>query len=252
MKKSLLALALLASTAASAQITLEKKYPIAVEPFKLANGALKFIGVVEAANQIRIYNADHSLLRQVTVPVAAGERVNYVEYGSDRLFNTNASLEFVVYLNTQSSNTTRVMDESGATLLTVDSCSYVTVHNTAVGAKMITYSESVTSGSYSKVYGLGGTYTPLKTAGAKSDAVGQPYPNPATESLRLPYELKVGQVATLTVSTATGQTVKTYQVDNTFDHLVLNARELRAGVYLYRLTLADGTVSAARRFVVQR
>ena len=43
--------------------------------------------------------------------------------------------------------------------------------------------------------------------------------------------------------------VKSYQVDATFDHLQLDAHELRSGVYTYRVVTATG-VSAGKKFVV--
>ncbi|SHJ76440.1 Por secretion system C-terminal sorting domain-containing protein [Hymenobacter daecheongensis DSM 21074] len=250
MRKALLALALMTSSIASAQITLERKYPILVEPFKLANGDLKYIGAVEATHQVNIYNANHSLLRQVAVPVAAGQRVSYVEYASDRLFNTNNTLEFIVYLNTTSVNTTRVMDETGAVLLSVDSCSYVSVHNTAVGTKMIAYPQLAQGDLYSKVYSLAGTYTPLRTANKADDLIAGPYPNPTTQSIRLPYTVKPGEVATLQVLDMSGRVVKSYQVDAAFDHLLLNAHELRGGAYVYRVTSAAGT-GPGKKFIVR-
>ncbi|MCB2379784.1 T9SS type A sorting domain-containing protein [Hymenobacter sp. BT635] len=102
-----------------------------------------------------------------------------------------------------------------------------------------------------RFYSIGGTYTPLKASTKLDELTASPYPNPAAESIRLPYLVKKGEVATLDVLNMTGQVVKSYQVDATFDHLQLSARELPAGTYVYRVTSATGA-TAGKKFVVSR
>jgi hypothetical protein len=242
----------LLSLAASAQITLEKKHSSQLDFHKLSTGEVKYAGFSEATNQVNVYNQNHSLYRQIPVNVPAGYIIDGIDFVSDKLFNANAGLEVLVYFYSQTStpNVTRVLDETGGTLATLDSCLYVRIANTPTGTKMIS-SVSEGSASYSKVYSLGGTYTPLKTAGKSDELTASPYPNPAAESIRLPYSVKKGEVATLDVLSMTGQVVKSYQVDATFDHLQLSARELPAGAYVYRVTSATGA-SAGKKFVVTR
>ncbi|TGE23541.1 T9SS type A sorting domain-containing protein [Hymenobacter metallicola] len=249
-KLLLLCFTSLLSLTASAQITLEKKHSSQLDFHKLSTGEVKYAGFSEATNQVNIYNQNHSIYRQIPVNMPTGYTVDGVDFVSDKLFNTNAGLEVLVYFYSQTSapNFTRILDETGGTLTSLDSCLFVRVANTPMGTKMISY-VSEGSASYSKVYGLGGTYTPLKTAGKADELTASPYPNPAAESIRLPYTVKGGEVATLDVLSMTGQVVKSYRVDATFDHLQLDAHELRNGAYTYRIVTAAG-VSAGKKFVV--
>lgn len=256
MKKTLLAALLLAAGSAQAQITFEHKYAQQVKPFKLSTGEVKYATYVPGtANQVRIYNQNHSLLRQITValPATIGGDIDYL---SDKLFNTTPDLEFLVYTYGYGSGVepgAQVFSETGASLLRVDSTSFVDIYNSAAGTKLVTYqANNATSGAgYSKVYGLAGTRTALKTLAAAGPETAQPYPNPTAERVQLPYTVAAGQVGELTVTDVTGRSVAHYQVDATFDHLLFDTRGLRPGVYLYQVQVAGRPVAAARRFVVQ-
>ncbi|TGE23495.1 T9SS type A sorting domain-containing protein [Hymenobacter metallicola] len=250
-KLLLLGFTSLLSLAASAQITLEKKHSSSLDFYKLSTGEVKYAGFSEATNQVNIYNQNHSLYRQIPVNVPTGYALDGVDYISDKLFNTTAGLEVLVCFFSRTpaaANFVRILDETGSTVATLDSSTFVRIANTPTGTKLIS---SITEGapSYSKVYALGGIYTPLKAAGKSDELTASPYPNPAAESIRLPYLVKKGEVATLDVLNLTGQVVKSYQVDSTFDHLQLSARELPAGTYVYRVTSASGTTAGKKSIV---
>ena len=254
MKKTLLAGLLLAAGSAQAQITFEHKYAQQVNIFKLSTGDVKYAAYVSGtANQVRIYNQNHSLFRQISVPLPANLG-GYIDYLSDKLFNTTPDLEFLVYTydhNGQVQPFAQVFSETGTSLLKADSTGFVDIYNSAAGTKLVTYQSGATGTGYSKVYSLGGTRTALKTLSAAGPETAQPYPNPTAERVQLPYTIAAGQVGALTISDVAGRTVAHYQVDSTFDHLLFDTRGLRPGVYLYQVQVAGRTAAAARRFVVQ-
>jgi len=255
MKKALLALLLLAAGSAKAQITFEHKYPQKVNIFKLSTGEVKYAAYVSGTtNQVRVYNQNHSLFRQLSVPLAATVQAE-VDYLSDKLFNTTPDLEFMLYCYDPAPNAplafAQVFSETGTSLLRVDSTNFVDIYNSTAGTKLVTYQRTVAGDSYySKVYALGGSRAALKTTDAAGKEAAQPYPNPTGGQVQLPYKVAAGQVGELTVTDVTGRTVAHYQVDGTFDHLLFYARGLRPGVYLYWVQVA-GQSSATRRFVVQ-
>ena len=255
MKKTLRAAAffmtgvLLSSSALHAQITPERNYTSLVYPGKLSTGDVKYVGYSElttTTGQIKIYNANHSIYKQVNVTVPAGATVEDITYLSDKLFNPTAGLEFVLNMRNVSATVyggMRIIDENGAVLFARDSTSYPEIYNTPAGTKMLLnyYSDSM-----AKVYGLSGTLTALAVAPkASSDAL-LPYPNPTAADIRLPYSVATGQVAQLIVRDVTGRQMSSYQVDSAFDHLLFSTRGLRPGIYFY--TVANGP---ARRFTVQ-
>lgn len=255
MKKFLLAAGLLlAGASAQAQITLEHKYAEQIQVFKLSTGEVKYAAYFPGTSgQVRVYNQNHSILRQVTVPLPAGVDA-YVDYVSDRLFNTNSGLEFVLFYSSGAPNYTdkaQVFDEAGASLLQADSCSFIDIRNTPLGTKLITYQRKPTNGNYSKVYSLPGAITALRTSAAVGASTEVPYPNPASVAISLPYLVARGQVGKLVVVDAAGRVVTSYQVDSTFDALLLDAREVRPGVYHYRVE-SNGSTSPSKKFVVAR
>ena len=248
--------------AAQAQVTLEQRYAD-LQVTRFSNGDLKYVVDNEAAGTVAIYNENHSLLRQLTVPAGTGGYAyTYSALVSDKLFNTDNAIEYIAFYNRSLPNGDNIgqaliLSESGTRLLTIDSVStadYV-VRGTS-GLKLLAgirrYDAAGNSvGSYEAVYALGGTSSPLVNRAASTAADAQPYPNPTHERITLPYSVPAGQTATLDVLDLTGRVVKTYTVGAAFDHLLLDARELRAGAYTYRLRRADGSLAAGKRFVVQ-
>ncbi|HEX8349973.1 MAG TPA: T9SS type A sorting domain-containing protein [Hymenobacter sp.] len=247
-------IALLAGGSAQAQVTFEAKYSQQIQLFKLSTGEFKYAGYFPGAtNQVRVYNQNHSLFRQISVSLPANSTEPFLDYLSDKTFNTTTGLEFMLYYSSNTTGTAyaQVFDESGVSLLKADSCGFVDIYNSPAGTKLITYQQTRSGGSYSKVYGLGGVLTPLKVR-AEATTLSQPFPNPATDQIQLPYSgLQRGEVATLTIVDAAGRQIESYQVDSMFDHLLLNTRSYRPGTYIYRVATKEGT-RMSRRFSVNR
>jgi len=253
MKKFLLAAGLfLTGASARAQIALEQVYAADITAYKISTGDVKYVGYFPSVGQIRIYNANHSVYRQAAFTPPANFQVQQIEYLSDRLFNSTPGLEMVVNMFNASVGASRmeVIDEAGANVITVDSSSYPQIFNSAAGTKMVANVYTPTR-VYAKVYSLPGTYTALRTQEAKLSETAAPFPNPAADQITLPYRLQPGQSGTLTVFTSTGRQVASYNIDSTFDHLLLNARSLRPGVYSYQLTV-NGQPGGSQRFTVTR
>ncbi|MCC3159532.1 T9SS type A sorting domain-containing protein [Hymenobacter sp. 15J16-1T3B] len=257
MRQLLLAAAMLVSTAASAQITYETTYVTTgttqdLSFFKLANGDVKFAKVDVTARQITVYNLNHSVLRSFAIPaLPAGNTLSPgVEYMSDKLFNQDANFEYIINSYRQVGNDyvskSWVFSETGTQLFAADSAD-IDIFNTPNGAKMVTYHYPLPANNVQKrqVYALAGTLTSVRPAGAVDAA--QPFPNPAVGAINLPYQVQRGQQATLEVLDMTGRVVKRFTVDSTFDHLLLQAGELRPGAYTYRVGAVPG-----KKFVVGR
>ncbi|MBD2768397.1 T9SS type A sorting domain-containing protein [Hymenobacter sp. BT664] len=267
MKHFLLSLALLVvgTASAQAQVTLEKRYAGYLETIKLSDGSVKYYVPSSSSPQLRIYNQDHSIFRTITVPAVAGVTLRYIQGVTDKLFNQDGALEYVAFYNDVDPTTfvekdvMRVWNESGGLLAAGDTAEFAQFYNTPTGTKMLISGATRTSsifggGPYievTRVYALGGTYTPLRTQVGATEALAQPYPNPTNELIQLPYAIAQGQVGTLRVLDAAGRVVVHYQVDNHTNHLLLRTDRLPAGVYTYTIETTSG-VSAGRRFVVQK
>ncbi|MDO7874622.1 T9SS type A sorting domain-containing protein [Hymenobacter sp. ASUV-10] len=262
-------LGLAATTTVRAQMTLEHSYRADIGASRLSTGALVYYewpvdGQTPASNALTLYQENHAVLRQLTVPTVAGYTFESVDFVSDKLFNQDNALEYVANYSRQNTNAgfyrLVVVSETGTQLAMTDTVEYDNVAQLVRGSSGIkllvpTYRIDAAgnqTGHYTKVFALGGSHLPTASrAASTATAEALPYPNPAHERITLPYSVPAGQTATLEVLDLTGRVAKTYTVGAAFDHLLLDARELRAGAYTYRLRRADGTVTAGKRFVVQ-
>ncbi len=255
---SLLALALSAQPA-TAQITLETFHSgVPVDYGRMSGGELKYVFAAGVGSgQFTIYNADHTVNQQITIPPIAGYSLGGVSYLSNGLFDTNpATLEFVTtYLPVLSAGTTYKTVIYGAqmnVLATLDSVGLVTIHNTEVGTKLIASVVKLGTNGYAvyrtRFYALPGHYSsPLRVASETDPAEHfDPWPNPAAGTVRLPYELKAGQSAPLTVLDATGRVVRTLTVGSAFTDVLLDTRDLAPGVYTYRVMGSSGQFVVAQ------
>jgi hypothetical protein len=251
---------LVCAGSASAQVTLEKRYDGALATAKLSDGNVKYYQPNVTSPVLRIYNQDHSIFRILSVPVVTGVTVRRIDAVSDKLMNQDAALEYVAVYgdpNAQPNAETdklRIWTETGGLVLAADTVEETRFYNTPQGTKMIArgfWLDATNNGrEVTKVYSVGGTYTPLKTTDAKADAAAQPWPNPAVELVRLPYQVKADEIATLRVYDAAGCVVTQYQVNNQYDHLALDTRKFSPGVYVYRVEVA-GAVTPGQRFIVR-
>ena len=243
---------LLAANVVQAQISLEHRYPLSLEPFKLSTGDVKFAGASNNGQQVVIYNSNHSLYRQVTLGLPAGSSSVYdVNSLSDKLFDATSTLEFVVTYSNNTTNvyTTRVYNEAGAVVLNVDSCNFAQPYNLPTGTKLFCFGSSGNA-RFTKIYTLPGTLVTLRAASSSTGLESTAYPNPTTGMIVLPYELQSGQIATLEIMDMTGRIVKSYNVGSAFKDLLVQAGELRSGSYVYRLVTSTGP-TVGKKFTVQ-
>lgn len=224
------------------------------------NGDMKYV-TQGPTGQAYIYNLNHSVYKQLTPPAVSGYDISYIFFVSDALFDTSvANVEYMAYYGVSGNPDaarTIVYSENGGVIATLDSVSSygVKFYNTSAGSKMIT-SPGGSTRPYTRVYGLAGTYMPLKTTGAATQIEGSVYPNPGRTGapINLPYQLTAGQRAALEVLDMTGRVVRSFAVaGGTFDHLLLSPADLPApGAYVYRIVPANGgAATVGKRFVVQ-
>ena len=265
MKKILLTLFVVALTTdiATAQITQEHRYNGVGDVVRMSTGDYKYqlvSAVPGSPVRVTLYNLNHSIFRAISVPTLGPNfGAPYVQYVSDALFDTNpATIEYVAIYNVGTSGDEKraiVYSETGAQLLSIDSTSYyVDVYNTSAGAKLVAsrrvFSQTgVWQRETTRVFGLPGRLSLRAATPALPDVAGA-YPNPTHETVALPYTLPTGGRGILRVYDATGRSVVSYQVDGHTDHLMLTARDLRPGVYLYRVETAAG-ITAGQRFTIE-
>lgn len=251
---------MLASGLAQAQITPEKVYQGSGEMIRLSNGDYKYQMTRLGANQVTVYNLNHSIYKQLTVPgLSTSYELRSTQYVSDALFDLNPNnIEYIAtYGSTTGSGVSKavIYSETGTQLAVLDSANYyVSIYNTPSGAKLLNtirvYSNASTlTKEYTRVYSLAGRLALRVATPTLTDATGA-YPNPAFAFVNLPYSVEAGKSGVLKVYDVSGRLVKSYQVDSHIDHLEMSARDLRPGVYLYNVETAAGA-SSSRRFSIE-
>ncbi|MGZ4056063.1 MAG: T9SS type A sorting domain-containing protein [Bacteroidia bacterium] len=267
MKKNLLLLLALAFALNShAQVTFEHTYDSAATYNTCAGnvGQLmivkfevsgeRYVKINRCGGEISIYSMGHVLLKTISLaglPTAPG----YGNYGSflylsEHLFDNDPGMEFMYVCDSGSFYTTRIYNEDGSLLFTTNGSPLVIpnvelqqypIYNTSVGTKMILSYEN----GQAKVFGLAGTLTTEIGEANKNllqkSMISNPYPNPTNSSTRVDYKLPEGiDKGVIIFYDLQGSEVKRYNVDRTFDHLLISTSELAAGTYYFQLqTTAD-------------
>lgn len=253
MKKILLAAALMSAATAKAQMTLEHSYqPVSYfQVVNLEDEGEKYAMYDTTTKTLKLHNPDHSLWKTIQIPISAGFSFSNVYCLSTKFFNGDSKVElfYSEYNYTQSKYNGYVINEDGNILNTLPDVYYLIPAKVGNGWKVYCTSQLYKENVYS-VPGSMPTPTGLKPAEMKtSDAT--IYPNPAGEKATLRYTLPSGTATgTLHVFDASGRVVRSYQVSNMYNDVLIHTGDLTPGVYTYKLT-AEGAAPASARFVVE-
>jgi hypothetical protein len=289
MKKILFAMAAMLSPFSGlfCQIAFDQTYTItSYQPSgglfytKFSNLGYKYCVSDPAQKKIHIYNVNHSLHMTINIPLPSNITSFRVLYLSDRLFDTNSNIEYLidVYSTGQAPPKVYVFDQAGAQLFYKDSAlitepysddryvSQTGIFYNGVSAKMRLqrYTISATTPSRYELYTLPGelpcnsctsfTYTAPSNVGVRenSDQDGAMfYPNPASNWLKLKYTLPpASRSAEIRIYNSEGKLIETYLVDSAFESLLMPA-EYNNGLYVYSLYV-DGKRVKTEKIVLSK
>lgn len=249
-----------------AQITLEHSYPNGkweTSIVKLSNSGMKYQWVDVSTGALKLYNLDHSLYKSMTFPVLANMTNVEVAYVSEKTFDLDADIEFLVYYqddNNWINSLTKIIDESGAIILNAPSetpsiHTYDGIHgaifNTPNGTKMILDNHNDSS---AKVYSLPGTLfaTAIKNANYDNLNFLQSYPNPTENYITLAYSLPSSiKEAKVFIYDIEGKVVKSYTIDHNYKEILIDTQGFCNGTYLCQIN-SDGIKISDTKFIVQR
>jgi hypothetical protein len=247
MKKPILLLALIAFFFTSnAQISLENTYPASTGLTQLSVSGFRYYVMDVVNNQCRLYNMDHSAWKTINLDIPAGMYLYDIRYVSETLFNTDNKVE-LAYIYYSYDTTllyytyyTKVINEDGLMLLSIPGCAYIEVKTPgANGTKMLAYvyDYSIIVWTLNTlVYSLPGTL-PLNDIPVEGEAnLNKPFPNPSSSAVTIPYQLPGGiSTAEILLFSGSGQVIRRYKVDRTFNELLIQTAGLPRGVYMYQL-----------------
>lgn len=246
------------------QVTLQKTYNYSTAVVKLETLGYKYYLMDVPNAQCRIYNMDHSIFKTINCSVPNGYYLADIKYVSENLFNADSQIELVYtfykYVPTSTSYYyiygSKVINESGSNLLNIDGAQYIYVNKTGeTEYKLFAYCYDYSvfpEKVWTNIYSLTGSLvSALNISGSQPDNFLNAYPNPATDIVRIAYELPENiRNANLYLIDATGRQVKNYQIDNHIDNLALNVNDLLTGVYHYFIEY-NNIRTEAKKIVIQ-
>lgn len=262
-----------------AQITLENTYDSIMSNdntklyhVKLDVSGDKYVKVVEniygtSNRKIVLYDMNHSIWKTIDIsalPVIDDGMGNYVYYYyifylSENLFNTDSNVEFIYYNSSGSAGYLKVINELGVEQFSSDSA-YLFVNspnlqdngpifNSTAGTKMILHYFGAINKA--KVFSLPGTYTGIQPVLGGGESFVSAFPNPTNGQAKLDYKFPTGiTTGIIKVYDSAGNLMKSFNVDNSFDNVLLSTADVNAGTYFYSLETTQ-SVSTKKLVVVK-
>lgn len=286
MKKIILIALLAIGMTAKAQITLEHTYDSAatynwcsgpasqlmIIKFELSGE--RYVRINRCGKFLSIYDMSHTLQKNISlasIPQNYGN-VGTILYLSEKLFNTDSQFEFMyIYeftdTNGNGSVVTNIYNESLAMLFTDTSAARIIpnihlqqypIYNTSFGTKMILSCPNPgTSRGKARVFSLPGTLT-IGIAEANNNliimqtesSVSNAYPNPTNNTTQIDYTFPDGaNEGEIVFYDLTGNEIKRFKVDKTFNTLLVSTSDIAAGTYYYQLQ-TTGQNSDGKKLIV--
>lgn len=230
----------------NAQITLEHTFSnenSAVMVFN-TNSATYFYVLNSTNNQLKIFNSDYSVYKTVTLNVQTGYKLSNVYQFSTKLFNTDDKIEFFVssyQISNSSVSSLKLYNENGEILKDFGNRASAMVFTTTSnqtkldvwGYTIDNTTNPATLNYITDIYILPGSLS----NGLKSlelEGIEQPYPNPTNSIINLPYKLDYGMTSVMSIFNLNGKLIEQKQIDHTFNNILLDVKNYKSGVYIYK------------------
>jgi len=162
---------------AQAQIELEHTYSNYVDRVTLSTG--KYYCTNDGVN-LKLYNENHELYKSIDIIQWADYDYSGTTCISDKLFNNDDKVEFVVSFRNPSTGIyiCRIYNEDGTKIKDLGNCYTAYVYNTSTGYKLHTYSPE----KEVSIYSLPGAMLKSANVDVEQSVV---YPNPAQDYVKL-------------------------------------------------------------------
>jgi hypothetical protein len=232
------------------QITIEHTYNGWASVTNLANSGYKYHVIDTEAETLKLYNTDHSLWKTVNLSVPAGYTLMTNVYNvSEDLFTLDGKVcfSYSYYTTTPSYQIeTRIINENGTILLTIPGATYAYAYDVDGEAKLLAYITNYSTSTYTtKVYDLPGNFITGVMDLSPSEML--PFPNPGNNIITIPYSSeKIGGFGEIRIFNLYGICVQSFNIDNQFDHLLLNTEPYTPGEYIYEVLNPEGIIDSGK------
>ena len=255
MKKFLFSVAILATSFAFGQITLEHSFPSSETVFAYTNGGEMFYVSKTSDNKLKIYHADYSLNKIINVPIPANYKLLFGGYDYDgtpfpiskNIFNMDNKYEFMIeayyYDNATSTNHTKLLliNEDGQLLKDFHPNDgvvnygekYMIFHDAIVNKNKLIVSNWLNGNSMDQfdIYLLPTSALTLKEIQTNGKLTAFPIPTKSTLKIQNPNN----NSNIVEVFDTTGKLVLTKNFSKNEDLIILNVENLMKGLYFYKV-----------------
>ncbi|PXY44294.1 T9SS type A sorting domain-containing protein [Flavobacterium hydrophilum] len=236
---------LLMSSVSFSQVTFEQSYTIAQDEggdqtyfFNTETGSYHY--AFDENNVLKIYTDSHTVFATINLPVDAGYSVNNLYLFSDKLFNSDNLIEFLLVTSSNSSGTykMRLLNQNGTVLQELgDKNEALIVKTVSNNYKLITEKGYSVSNSYftaKDVYALTGTLGTNQANMLSKKSIA--YPNPVKDILNVTNPSNKTENTDIKIYSTTGKLVLEKNISNEKeDFIKLDVSALQSGVYVYRI-----------------
>lgn len=237
----------------SAQLTLDHtfsgyllgSYPYVEEPIGLYYNAA-FVN----SNSFYLYNSNYSLYKTVILNLPSGYSLFQVSSLGKHIINTDEKAEFFIAAhNSNNVQWAKIVNEDGVIIQDFGNGNSISCSTHKVGNQLrlivrkVSYNNSITS-YQTDVYICQGNYSAVASFENENTTM-QPYPNPTTTLINLPYRIEKGTVSTINIYNINGQLVDSYNIGGDFEMITIDVNNYSKGIYVYEYN------GISNRFVVQ-
>ena len=223
----------------------------------LGDSLVKYYLIDYYNSSFTLYNLDHSIYKHISIPDNYANGKYRVQYITSSLFDCDSTnVEYMVSFG-HPINRLKIYRENNSLIFLRDSTSSVesinkrTIRNTPDGAKMIL---DFLDGKV-EVYDLcGNVMVSIKSIEAQNHEgnLSNPYPNPAIKHVKVEYKLPRNQnQGQIILYSQNGVELQRYNVDNTFNHLIISVNDLPQGAYYYSLVTNNGSIGTKKIIVIK-
>ena len=241
MKKLLLITFLTISSFSFGQITLEHTYT--TDGFNnfpktyafYTDGGLFYFTINAIENKVLLYNSSHNLYKSVSLNLTAGYTIKTIYLTTDKLFNSNSNIEFIVVSGSTSSGSKMTLfDEDGTNLFEfgnrwVADC----IKDQNNNYKLVTSTDKASPNNYD-IYSLPGSLSISQQQIFNKNSFFA-YPNPTSNKITIVNYLKDGENGKLEIYDINGKKIMEKNVFGNEPEISLDITNFESGTYIYKL-----------------
>ena len=232
----------------NAQITLEHTFEENVLPTLYGGGYWTAPPDDDLSScTVTIYDSDYSLYKQVTFnPHEGYERIVDMAVFSTELILVQSFFQYDDYFGGQ--HRCSLYDTNGNIIkdwgdgVFVDYGYNVYSHFLSNNTLVFNYRDKETGQECTEIYSIDGYES---TSEKNIRSFGHAYPNPARNTISLPYNLNKGEQAEMLIYDVNGKMIEKKTIDSTFDKILLNVESYTPGIYFYSVN------GVSHKFVVR-